>query len=367
MRPKLLITLLFLGFSFLSFGQLNPSLFNLDIIPDSSSGRPRGAYTCGDTISANFNLNITGIFGYLVCETGLKVKIFGQNISFRDSVNAGLNVTSVPDDLDSLFSISFSTKDTLVLTQTEILSLSFGNPFLRNITVKLRIPITSKLSDTIRINAKIDIPSFQCPDNNPLDNSVQTSAVVFCNQALAISVTQLQAEWIDKRRSKITWKVLDQEKVSRFQIERKSDFHNDWIKIAELPVSLGNKVNAYHYIDIHDSPADLIYYRIKIIETNGKSNYTRIEKIESNSHLVRLSGYPNPTSGEFTLNLKSFEEESTTLEIIDVLGRKVLIENIEINEGLTTKKMNLTSLKPGIYYIRPTGRLKQNQMTLIKT
>jgi hypothetical protein len=67
-----------------------------------------------------------------------------------------------------------------------------------------------------------------------------------------------------------------------------------------------------------------------------------------------LSIYPNPTKGEF--RVQSFEFKISSIEIFDMMGRKVqsLTFNVQSSEFLNFKPetLNISHLPSGIYFIR---------------
>ena len=63
-----------------------------------------------------------------------------------------------------------------------------------------------------------------------------------------------------------------------------------------------------------------------------------------------LSVYPNPSNGEFTLSVNNLSG-NYDLKVISLLGNTVFhIQDISVN-GSFTKKLNLSSLPAGIYFL----------------
>jgi hypothetical protein len=59
--------------------------------------------------------------------------------------------------------------------------------------------------------------------------------------------------------------------------------------------------------------------------------------------------YPNPTSGMFTLELKGFDDETTTVELFGNLGER--LDFLEIN-GTSSLQFDLNDRPAGIYFVR---------------
>nr|NQU92183.1 T9SS type A sorting domain-containing protein [Bacteroidota bacterium] len=62
-----------------------------------------------------------------------------------------------------------------------------------------------------------------------------------------------------------------------------------------------------------------------------------------------LQVYPNPSSGLFSLAINSDQNKDISLLIIDATGRTILSEEWQINTGMNTKRINISSKKNGFY------------------
>ena len=62
-----------------------------------------------------------------------------------------------------------------------------------------------------------------------------------------------------------------------------------------------------------------------------------------------ISISPNPTNGEFSISLFSSQFETITLNIIDLNGKKVWSNDIDITFGKNSIPMNISQFAPGIY------------------
>jgi PKD repeat protein len=89
--------------------------------------------------------------------------------------------------------------------------------------------------------------------------------------------------------------------------------------------------------------------------------------IGAKSKDVAVSVFPNPSNGEFTLELNSVNSVVADLTITNNLGMKVYAENAVAINGKTVKNLNLTSLSSGIYMLSlQNGDMKITQKILIK-
>ena len=66
-----------------------------------------------------------------------------------------------------------------------------------------------------------------------------------------------------------------------------------------------------------------------------------------------LKVYPNPsTNGVFNID---FSNQVNSIKVIDMLGKVVYNENIKEDTTSTTKKIDLSSMTNGVYFINATN------------
>jgi hypothetical protein len=64
------------------------------------------------------------------------------------------------------------------------------------------------------------------------------------------------------------------------------------------------------------------------------------------------SVYPNPTKGQFTLNYTSQDEGSLSFNIVDIMGKTVVSDNVAVTAGDNEVSIDLTSFAKGIYLLQ---------------
>jgi len=80
-----------------------------------------------------------------------------------------------------------------------------------------------------------------------------------------------------------------------------------------------------------------------------------------------ISVFPNPTSGTFSLDVKSTGKNSNNwLTIYSVVGKVVIKKNIENTSGNFTDQIDLSSYPNGLYFIEVDLGSKKVISKLIK-
>lgn len=70
-----------------------------------------------------------------------------------------------------------------------------------------------------------------------------------------------------------------------------------------------------------------------------------------NNDNARMRLYPNPSTGQFTLQIGGAETKDAVVKIVDVVGNVTFQENIKNNTTVIENKVDLTSVSKGIYFI----------------
>lgn len=64
-----------------------------------------------------------------------------------------------------------------------------------------------------------------------------------------------------------------------------------------------------------------------------------------------VATYPNPFTSELTLNFSVEDDASATIKVVDLMGKSMYTEPIELHYGVQEVKLNLDKLPSGIYFL----------------
>jgi PKD repeat protein len=118
------------------------------------------------------------------------------------------------------------------------------------------------------------------------------------------------------------------------------------------------------------------YWRVRTIIGTSNSNWSDVwnfkvstvssleDELNGKSNLVI---YPNPTKDNAILNIYVEQTQTTSIKIIDMLGKVVQnIENVQLNDGINNIELNTQPLQSGVYFVVATNNNETQTIKFIK-
>lgn len=102
----------------------------------------------------------------------------------------------------------------------------------------------------------------------------------------------------------------------------------------------GITIIAYSVFD-EANTSDSLYFIVKY-------NIAIDASIENANKLQISNAYPNPANNDFTVEYKIKNAQTANIEILNILGSKVLVQEISTNDNRI--KLDISTLKAGVYF-----------------
>ncbi len=155
----------------------------------------------------------------------------------------------------------------------------------------------------------------------------------------------------------VEWSNMTEKDVAGYTIERSAN-GKDFASIGEqLPTS--NQDDRANYTAFDASPLSGVnYYRIKAVETTGKTVYSKVLSVSLGSAAGKgLNVYPNPVSGnQVTVSLSNVKKGQYNLRVVNTAGQDVHKQVISNHSSTMTQTIDLpATVKPGVYNLVITG------------
>jgi len=203
------------------------------------------------------------------------------------------------------------------------------------------------------------------PGTYIVTQTLQTGCSTYATDTVTVlyepDCTILQANILDfkgameNREAQLSWLVSENETIKYFDVERSTDgvHFTDFKRIN----SSGSSATSTSYgttDDVHAFTSSNVYYRIKMVYTNGASKYSKIISLSlapgGNS---AISVYPNPAVSSTELKVDAANDGDIQIHIYDITGRLKHSVNAHVTKGISI--LNLTGLDKlprGIYALK---------------
>ncbi|HET7896044.1 MAG TPA: T9SS type A sorting domain-containing protein, partial [Flavisolibacter sp.] len=118
----------------------------------------------------------------------------------------------------------------------------------------------------------------------------------------------------------------------------------------------------------HNLSTSTNYYRLKVVDADGKVSYSKIILIkEHGASLVLTVVRPNPFTRELTVSLTLTAPQKLTFTLVDAAGRTVAVKKTTGIQGLNTVVFDgLGNVAKGLYVLQVQGADAQLREKVIK-
>jgi hypothetical protein len=150
---------------------------------------------------------------------------------------------------------------------------------------------------------------------------------------------------------KLNWSTVSEMNNSHFLVERGSDntiFHE--IGIVKGKGDL-QRVSLYHFTDASPIQIEVVYYRLKQVDLNGRYAYSEIQAVRGGSP-APAGIAPNPVGNELTVSFDLAAATSGSVEIADISGRVYYTGQLLLDKGGQKFTINTSKLQAGIYFLK---------------
>ena len=141
---------------------------------------------------------------------------------------------------------------------------------------------------------------------------------------------------------KLNWQTAKERDLSGYEIEQSGDGIS-FIKLASLSAHL-SAINEYSFVAQQNE--GISNYRLKIIEANGKIEYSKIITVKMNCGISSIHLYPLPFTNTLVIQSKGLLK---TIRVFDVSGRTI---QTKYNQQGNILYLDGSGLPAGTYIIR---------------
>ena len=212
---------------------------------------------------------------------------------------------------------------------------------------------------TKEIDRNNDVYMIQGNRNPYIDHPEYVTMVWQCTGLLPVTIIDFTAKKYNESVL-LKWYATYETNFKSYEVQRS----NDGILFTTIGQVAGRNLANYSFTDNNLPGGDRFYYRIKMIDIDGKSTYCKTISILMNAQITDMLVYPNPTSQKLTIQLQQALTTADELQVSDVAGRILMRQ--QLARGQKTVELNVTNLAPGRYFIRiPEGNQVINKSFVV--
>jgi autotransporter-associated beta strand protein len=167
---------------------------------------------------------------------------------------------------------------------------------------------------------------------------------------LAIKITYFNASKGNGFNT-LNWQAACSSSQAIFEIERSTD-GTSFNMINSITATQARCAQPFNYTD-NTAPAGTIYYRLKVVDVDGKVSYSAIVKLGAVTKDMQLEGIaPNPVVSFAQLKISAGKKEVVDLAVLSMDGKVVYHSTVQLQSGTSIVNLDIANLPSGMYMIR---------------
>lgn len=193
------------------------------------------------------------------------------------------------------------------------------------------LPNSSSPANFYVFNNSLYFTAYTCQENTACIKLMKISGTTVPIRLLTFTGKPLN------NQTQLDWQTETEINASRIDIDRSTDGQT-WTKLGS--VNAKNQPSNYQYIDQNPKPTEVNYYRLCMVDIDGKKEFSKIVSVKMSEARSPIKIYPSITEGsiliETALNIQQ-------VWVSDASGQIVLIS--------TQSTLNLGTFPTGIYMV----------------
>lgn len=178
--------------------------------------------------------------------------------------------------------------------------------------------------------------------------------VLVRNSALALLATKVVdfAAVKEGKNAKLSWAINQSVDYASFEIER-STTPTGFTNVGSRTAGQAPGATSFTHTDFN-IPAGIIYYRIKVIEKDGSSFYTKVATVNNKSNESFVIS-PNPATDHIMISHGSSAPVTLNLKITDAAGKVVKTISKQAVSAGGKLRIPMDNYAAGTYYVEIEG------------
>ena len=195
--------------------------------------------------------------------------------------------------------------------------------------------------------------TFSATDANmEVSNTANYSIPVIAHPSAILPVSLLAFNGqLAEHTAHLNWQTAHEQAGCYFELQRSfngKDFHT----IARVSGQGGAGSQEYSSQDnLYFCPAQVIYYRLKMVEVNRQEKYSALVVLTKNKNAGGPKVWPIPFSGQLQVSFQGIQNERVVLQLVSINGATVKRFSMTATQGTNLCQLNELNHLPAGQYI----------------
>ncbi|MCC6723692.1 MAG: T9SS type A sorting domain-containing protein [Saprospiraceae bacterium] len=222
----------------------------------------------------------------------------------------------------------------------------FAVPSAQTLLMSVSFTIISGNGGDVYLASTAQVPPLVYLDNGFTGHPV--IVVGQAQQALPVELASFEARASDMS-IQLKWASAHEQNFSGYELQR-SENGIDFTKIAWAQ---GKGGGDYAYTDGAVRPGPSYYYRLRMVDLNGRSEHSPIRSAKLNGPATAsLTITPNPATQYFVADFEASGAGDTTLELVTPSGQVAVQQHFQLNKGPNKIMVSTGNQPEGTYLVR---------------
>jgi hypothetical protein len=166
---------------------------------------------------------------------------------------------------------------------------------------------------------------------------------------LPLRAIRFEAKATSDRTVLLDWELEAEETLSHSEIEYSVD-GRDFNMIGVEPSHKEKNLVTPGYSHLHLKPANVNFYRIRLVDINGQVTYSPVRAINFDNADADFAVFPNPTAGPLTIISRNLDKypEGVNFQVIDNSGKVLLYDRVAADN----LNIDLSKMPAGAYFVK---------------
>jgi Secretion system C-terminal sorting domain len=200
-------------------------------------------------------------------------------------------------------------------------------------------------------------PAYSFTIGDPQLGGSDLTSANCVNIALPVKLISFDAK-INNCAVDLNWKAASEIDFKNYEVQYSTN-GTDYKTIATISGNGSNQTYSYRHTS---PPQGKIDYRLKMVDIDGKFEYSKTISLKVDCNNSEINVYPNPVTDILKINIRNTDGNTIIANLFDNNGK--LIYSGKMVSGVST--INMAGFAKGIYLLRLKGNSEAQNIKIIK-